>query len=274
MPQNRFCYLAYDGTVHPVRTGRLAACSLLVGMLFSGSAIAEPTDITIRVVARGAMYVGDLVEGAQVTLTDAGSGEVLAQGVTEGAAGDPERIMEAARKRGAPMSAPGDAQFSATIDIDEPRYLQVTAFGPLQRRESATRTTMTQWVVPGKHLTGGDGWVLELAGFFVQGDLESSFVSLEQASEGVLVEAEVALMCGCPVKPGFFWDADNYEVTALVKRGEAEVGRYPLRYAGSASDFAGSIAVELPGLYDITVYAHDPASGNTGVDRLELTVSE
>ena len=274
MPQNRAYYLAHDGTVHTVRTGCRAACFLLFCTLFSGSAVAEPTDITIRVVARGAMYVGDLVEGAQVTLSDAESGEVLAQGVTEGGAGDPERIMAAARKRGEPMSASGDAQFSATIDIDEPRYLQVTAFGPLQRRKNATRTTMTQWVVPGKHLTGGDGWVLELAGFFVQGNLESGFLSLEQASEGVMVEAEVALMCGCPVKPGFFWDAGSYEVAALVKRGEAEVGRYPLRYAGSASDFTGRFAVELPGVYDITVYAYDPSSGNTGVDRLELTVSE
>lgn len=81
-------------------------------------------------------------------------------------------------------------------------------------------------------------------------------------------------MCGCPVKPGFFWDAGSYEVAALVKRGEGEVGRYPLRYAGSASDFAGSFSVELPGVYDITVYAYDPTTGNTGVDRLELTVGE
>jgi hypothetical protein len=274
MPQNRAYNQAHDGAPRAVRTGCRAACSFLLGMLFSGSAVAEPTDITIRVAARGAMYVGDLVEGAQVTLSDAESGEVLAQGVTEGGAGDPERIMAAARKRGEPMAAPGDAQFSATIDIDEPRYLQVTAFGPLQRRESATRTTMTQWVVPGKHLTGGDGWVVELAGFFVQGNLESAFMNLEQASEGVTLEAEVAPMCGCPVKPGFFWDAGSYEVTALVKRGEAEIGRYPLRYAGSASDFAGNFSVELPGVYDITVYAYDPSSGNTGVDRLELTVSE
>ncbi|HLU04996.1 MAG TPA: hypothetical protein VKZ91_00440 [Woeseiaceae bacterium] len=236
--------------------------------------IAEPTEITVRVVARGAMYVGDLVEGAQVTLTDAESGEVLAQGVTEGDAGEPDRIMNAPRKRGAPMAASQDARFSATIDIDEPRYLQVTAFGPLQRRETATRTTMTQWVVPGKHLTGGDGWVLELAGFMVQADLHSSFVSLDEASKGVTVEAEVTPMCGCPVKPGFYWDADSYEVAALVKRGEAEVGRYALHYAGSASDFAGSFSLELPGVYDITVYAYDPSFGNTGVDRIELTVTE
>jgi hypothetical protein len=274
MPQNRASHPGNHGTAIPNSTIRLVGYSVSLGLVICQSVLAEPTDITIRVVARSAMYVGDLVEGAQVTLSDAESGEVLAQGVTEGDAGEPERIMDAPRKRGAPMAASGDAHFSATIDIDEPRYLQATAFGPLQRRETATKTTMTQWVVPGKHLTGGDGWVLELAGFMVRGDLESSFVSVDEASRGVTVEAEVAPMCGCPVKPGFYWDADSYEVTALVKRGEAEVGRYALGYAGSASDFAGSFSLELPGVYDITVYAYDPASGNTGVDRIELTVTE
>jgi hypothetical protein len=76
------------------------------------------------------------------------------------------------------------------------------------------------------------------------------------------------------VKPGFYWDADSYEVAALVQRGETRIGRFPLPYAGSASDFAGRVSLELPGLYDITVYAYDPSSGNTGVDRLTLTVSE
>jgi len=63
-------------------------------------------------------------------------------------------------------------------------------------------------------------------------------------------------------------------VGALVKRGESQVGRYPLRYADTASDFSGTLPFGLPGVYDITVYAYDPSSGNTGVDRLKLTVSE
>lgn len=256
------------GMSHP-----LTLCLLLTGLMPAATS-AAPTEITVRVVARHAMYVGDLVEGAQVTITDAVSGEVLAQGITQGDAGDPQRIMGNARKRGAPMALAGDASFSTTLDLDEPRYLQVTAFGPLQRRDSATRTSMTQWVVPGKHLTGGDGWVIELAGFLVHGGLAATSVSLAEASAGVTVEAEIFPMCGCPVKPDFYWDAEQYEVAALVKRGESPLGRYPLSYAGTASDFTGTISFELPGLYDITVYAYDPSSGNTGVDRLELTVAE
>ena len=29
------------------------------------------------------------------------------------------------------MTAKGDAKFTATLDIDQPRYLQVTAYGPM-----------------------------------------------------------------------------------------------------------------------------------------------
>lgn len=242
--------------------------------LMSGSAIAESTDITVRVIARGAMFVGDLVEGAQVTITDAVSEEVLAQGVTKGQAGDAKGIMAVAHTRGEPFAGEADAHFSATLELDEPRYVQVTVFGPLQRRESATKTSMTQWVVPGRHLTGGDGWVIELAGFFVQGNLAASTVSRAEASAGVTLEAEVFPMCGCPVKPGFYWDADSYEVAALVKRGETRIGRYRLHYTDTASDFSGTFPLDLPGLYEITVYAYDPLSGNTGVDRLSLTVAD
>lgn len=247
---------------------------VLAGLTICNSVLAEPTEITVRVVARGAMSVGDLVEGAQVTISDASSGEVLAQGITRGPAGDARRVMTVARARGEPFAGEADAHFSATLDLDEPRYLQVSAFGPLQRRDSATKTTMTQWVVPGKDLTGGDGWVIELAGLTVHGDLAATSVSLAEAGAGVTVQAEVAPMCGCPVKPGFYWDADSYEVGALVNRGESFVGRYPLPYAGTPNDFAGKLPIALPGVYRITVYAYDPRSGNTGVDHLSLTVTE
>ena len=253
---------------------RLAVGVLLSVLALPGVVIAESTEVTVRVIARSAMYVGDLVEGAQVTITDAASGELLAQGVTRGQPGDPERVMGVARARGNAFAADTDARFDATLDLEEPRYLQVTAFGPLQRRESATRTSMTQWVVPGRHLTGGDGWVIELSGLLVQGNLAATTVSTAEAGGGVTVEAEVAPMCGCPVRPGFHWDPEDYEVAALVRRGETRIGRYPLRYADTANDFAGTFPIELPGVYDITVYAYDPLSGNTGVDRLSLTVSE
>lgn len=250
----------------------LSAGLVLSAMAATCDATAEPTNVTVRVIARDAMFVGDLVEGAQVTITDASSGEMLVQGVTAGQPGDAARIMDTARKRGAPLAVETDARFDATLELDEPRYVQVMAFGPLTDPATATRTSMTQWVVPGKHLTGGDGWVLELAGFLVRANLNAVSVGLAEAVAGVAVETEVMPMCGCPVKPGFYWDAGKYEVAALVKRGEARIGRFPLHYADTASDFSGTVSLTRPGLYHITVYAFDPASGNTGVDQVTLTV--
>ncbi len=107
-------------------------CLLLFALvLLADSARAEITNITVRVIARNAQHVGDLVDGAFVAITDAASGEMMAQGITSGAAGNPERTMRTARKRGEPMAAKGDAKFTATLYIDQPRYLQVTAYGPM-----------------------------------------------------------------------------------------------------------------------------------------------
>ena len=82
------------------------------------------------------------------------------------------------------------------------------------------------------------------------------------------------LMCGCPIKAGFYWDPNDYEVVAIVRRSDDDVGRFPLRHAGAASEFATQFAVQLPGVYDISVYAFDAMSGNTGVSQIELTVTE
>jgi len=250
-------------------------CLLLCAVLLPADyARAEATNITVRVVARNAQYVGDLVEGAFVTIADAASGEMLAQGITSGNAGNPQRTMRTPRKRGEPIAVEGDAKFSATLDIDEPRYLQVTAYGPLVKRFTANRASATQWIVPGKHLTGGDGWVLELPGLLVSPNLATSTVPLSKASSGILINAEVMLMCGCPIKPGFYWDPKDYEVVAIIRRGQEDVGRFPLNYAGTASEFETQFTAHIPGIYDISVYAYDSASGNTGVGQVELTVTE
>jgi hypothetical protein len=248
-------------------------CLLCVILLLGDFAQAEDTNITVRVVAKNAQYVGDLVDGAFVTITDAESGEMLAQGTTAGAPGNPKRIMATPRKRGQGMSGDGDAKFTATLDIDEPRYLRVTAYGPMDKRFSANQASATQWLIPGKHITGGDGWVIELQGLLVAPNLASSTVPLATARSGLDIEAEVMLMCGCPIQPGFHWDPADYEVVAVLRRGDTQTGSFPLAYAGAASEFAAKISADLPGVYDISVYAYDAATGNSGVGQIELTVT-
>jgi len=89
----------------------------------------------------------------------------------------------------------------------------------------------------------------------------------------VELRANVALMCGCPITPGGLWDADKLEVKALVKRNGEARPPVDLKFAGEASQFAGSVPVFGAGLYDVTVYAYNPANGNTGIDRTTFIVS-
>ena len=95
------------------------------------------------------------------------------------------------------------------------------------------------------------------------------------AADATMIDVRVSVttMCGCPVEPKGLWDADKLEVTAIVSKDGKVVQRVPLRYAGTTSQFAAPVpVVEGPGTYDVTVYAYDPANGNTGLDRTTFTV--
>jgi hypothetical protein len=88
----------------------------------------------------------------------------------------------------------------------------------------------------------------------------------------VPVRANVVMMCGCPIEPGGLWDANRFEVRAAVSRNGAKLREVPLAYAGETSQFAGELTGLEPGAYDVLVYAHDPANGNTGLDRTTFLV--
>jgi hypothetical protein len=68
------------------------------------------------------------------------------------------------------------------------------------------------------------------------------------------------------------WDANEYEVKALLKKNGKEAGILRMHYAGEASQFSGTCRVDAPGIYEAIVYAYDPANGNTGLDRVTFIV--
>lgn len=238
------------------------------------SASAEPTEITIRVLGKDSKFVGTSMGGARVILRDAHTGEILAKGITEGSTGDTKRIMGPQENSRAVRSSEGAAKFVATIDIDEPRLIEAVAFGPLAQPQAAHEVTSTQWVVPGRHLSGGDGWVLELPGYVVDLLAPPAHVKLASDTTKVDLRANVALMCGCPIEPGGLWDADKLEVNALVKRNGETLPPIELAFAGETSQFAATVPVDGSGVYDIIVYAHNPRNGNTGLDRTTFIVME
>lgn len=249
--------------------GRLA---IVVGFAaLAPVAQAEPTDVVVRVISRDAKFIGTSMGGMRVILRDAHTGEVLATGVTKGGTGNTKRIMHTDGGRRAQMADPSSAKFATTIDLAEPRLVEVEAYGPLAQPQSAQRVLATQWIIPGRGHAGGDGWVLELPGFVVDVLAPPAHVKLKGQSM-VDVRANVIMMCGCPIEPGGLWDANKYEVQAIVHRNDKLVGRIPLTYAGQTSQFAANVPIEGPGTYNVVVYAFDPANGNTGLDRTTFVV--
>lgn len=115
-----------------------AMFAALVLALATGAAHAEPTEIVVRAISRDAKFIGSSMGGVAVTFRDAETGEVLAQGVTEGATGDTRNIMQSPGRRAVLASADA-AAFRVTLDIDRPRLIEAELFGPLTQRQAAMR---------------------------------------------------------------------------------------------------------------------------------------
>jgi hypothetical protein len=250
---------------------RLTLLAVAISSLGFGPANAVPTEIVVRVMSKDAKFVGTAVGGAQIVLRDAESGEVLAEGLTAGGTGSTPKIMTQPHTGRDALSDADAAKFSATLDLARPRKVTVSATGPMNPKQAAMTVTSTQWIVPGKPVNGGDGWVLELRGFAVSLiDQVPAEVKLAGVARTVPLKAKVTMMCGCPTEPGGLWDANKIQVAAIVERDGKSAPAVPLAYAGQQNTFAGQIELKDAGDYVVDIYAYDPANGNTGVERIRL----
>jgi hypothetical protein len=250
----------------------LALAALLV--LAAGAAWAQPTDIVVHVKSKDAKFVGTSMGGVAITIRDHATGELLAQGLTAGSTGDTARLMKKPHERGKPLSTPDAARWKTTLDLERPTKLEITAHGPRAQAQSANTVSLTTWVVPGKHLDQGDGVLLELPGFVVDVLEPPAHLIKTGTPQEIWLTANVTMMCGCPIKPDFIWDANRYEVKALISRNGKPAGEKALKYAGETSQFSADLELTKPGAYLITVYAYDPATGNTGLDRTTVVVKK
>ena len=175
----------------------MKARSILLGLLIilftATPTLAVPTHITVRVKSKDAKFVGDSMGGALVTIRDTETGELLAKGITTGSTGKTSLLMGAV-PRGRPVSDEQSAKFTATIHLDEPKLLEVSAYGPLAQRQAANRVSSTQWVVPGKHITGGDAWMLELPGFVVDILDPPTATTYRSAAEKIGLRVNIVMM--------------------------------------------------------------------------------
>lgn len=250
---------------------RNLALSATLIALCAGSASAEPTEILVRVISKGAKFVGSAVGGAEITLRDADTGELLSRGVTVGGTGSTPKIMTIPRDSRGVISDPEAAKFTTTLDLDRPRKITVTAVGPMSPDAAQVMASSTQWVVPGKHINAGDAWILELRGFSISLiEPPPAEIVLAGTSRRISLKAKVTMLCGCPTEPGGIWDADKFEVAMIVTKGGVSSASIPLSFAGEVSTFSGEIEIAEPGEYSVDLYAYDPANGNTGVNHFTL----
>jgi hypothetical protein len=239
------------------------------------------TQIDVRVVAKGGKYLGDDIGGALVTVHDVQTGELLAKGTTAGGSGE-TNLMGVCVTQSEVLPVEGASVFTASLELDGPRLVRVTAYGPLAARQSANTASLTQWVAPGRDVTGGaqgGGFLLEIPGLVVQMlNPPTHFLPAPaQSPARVEVRANVTMMCGCPIgkEP---WDPSLFEVSASIRSGDTYEVEFPLAFVpltespyGAPSQFRAlwDVPQNTSGqsqIYSITVTAFQQLTGNTGVD--------
>ena len=247
--------------------------TLALALLWAMAAVAEPTDIHVRVLAKDAKFVGTGMGGMQVTVRAVQTGAVLAEGVTRGSTGATARIMSEPRQRGAALATDAAAVFATSVEITQPTLIEVSVRGPLDYPHASQHVSLTHWLVPGRHLSAGDGILIVLPGFVVTGKVPVERLSLAQ-SDSVEIGATITMMCGCPLTPGGLWDSNAYDIGALIYSDDELVDEVMLMYAGKPNQFSRQWKIPAAGEYHIAFFAHDPANGNTGVDQAGLEVTD
>jgi hypothetical protein len=159
-----------------------------------GDAHAEPvaTRVMVRAVSRDAMALTSKVGGARITIRDAKTGKLLAEGVQQGGSGDKKAVMQEPRRRGQDVfDTPETAGFLATVSLERPTTVEITAEGPLSAAQATQRSSKTVFLVPGQHVLG-DGVLLEIHGFIVDVVEPSSDASVKAGAD-LPVKAKVLM---------------------------------------------------------------------------------
>jgi hypothetical protein len=82
------------------------------------------------------------------------------------------------------------------------------------------------------------------------------------------------MMCGCPTSDGGLWDSSEYQIEAMIKKDGEIIESLPLGFTGQTSTFSGDYTAPGSGTYEIIVHAYHDQTGNTGVDKTTVVVSE
>jgi len=222
------------------------------------------TNVVVRTIAKDAKFIGSSMGGAHVTIMEVKTGDLLAEGVTKGSTGDTDKLVREDRQRYRKLSTSGAAKFEASLSLDKPVFVEVSATAPMAQKQSQVTTSTQLWLIPGKDITG-DGIVLEIPGFAI--DILQPQAHEVNGEEKIQITANAVMMCGCPTSPGGLWDSSEMEFVAIINQGDRKVARKAMDFSGKTSTYETSFQPEQSGAYQITVYGFDPRTGNTGVDK-------
>lgn len=233
------------------------------------------TEVRVRVVAHGAMVLGNEVGGARVTITDVASGTLLASGIQTGEAGDQNQIMRTPRLMEEPRySSRPSGSFHATLHLVMPTLVEIAAEGPLAYPASMRRAAKTVLLLPGHDLTN-DGVVLHLYGYIVQLEDPPPGQPLI-AKADVKLTASVRTLSGAPVRPHGDWDSRKVHIYGEVLIGTRLIERLQMFYSGSKGLFEAPFFVptpaEAPDGVTLRVVAADKADANIGMGEARYPV--
>lgn len=231
---------------------------------------AQETEVMVRVRSKDAKFIGSSIGGAMIYIKNAETGELLARGLTTGSTGDTKLILQQPHDRNQQLSNAETAGFLARLTLKEPVFVTVEAHAPYTKKQARVISSTQLWLLPEKHITG-DGIVLEVPGFVVDILAPQTHERISKENQ-INIEANVVMMCGCPITPGGIWDANQYEVNAVLSREGKQIREIKMTAQEKPSTFAASTTLE-PGNYEVLIYAYDPATGNTGVDRTNFIVN-
>ncbi|MCB0372059.1 MAG: hypothetical protein KDD31_03500 [Muricauda sp.] len=236
---------------------------------------ATETKIMVRAKAKDAKFVGSSIGGAHVIIRNALNGQILAEGTTQGSTGNTDVIMKNPKERYTQLSDDKTAGFLAILDIDEATFVRIEMISPINKRNAQVHASTELWVIPGKDILG-DGIVLEIPGFVIDilNPNTHQYIPIASLKDtGLDIKANIVMMCGCPIEKDGLWDSNLMEVKAIFKKDCKTIEELVLTNP-SRNLFEGNLKVEEAGAYELTIYAYNATTGNTGVERINYVITD
>ncbi|WP_108840559.1 hypothetical protein [Aquimarina sp. Aq78] len=242
-------------------------------ILLSLTSFATETKIIVRAKAKDAKFVGSSLGGAYVIIRNKTNNRILAEGKTVGNTGNTDLIMKTPKERGNLISDEQAAKFLATIDINEPTFINIEIISPFNNKQAQSTVSTELWLIPGKDILG-DGIILEIPGFIIDilKPRTHHYISLNSIKEKpFLVKANIVMMCGCTIRKGGIWNSDEIEVKGILKKDGEYFEDIDMSLV-ETNLFEGNVNLNSAGNYELIIYAYDSKSGNTGVDKVNYVI--